>query len=593
MNYPVRRGWVDYLPWLVVPGVFLVYTFTRTPAVGLIDSGELAAGCYLLNILHPTGYPLYTLIGRLATVIPAGTVVNRLTVLSAIFSTAGVAFFILLGRRLRFDLALAGVVAGVLGLSLPVWSVSTDVEVYSLTFFLIVLLWWSVSRVDTTNGILFSVYLAGLVLTNHMSGMSAVLGAGVVLFISQKDRLVRCRDTRLQVPASALMPVLLFLFFLGLSPYIFLPLRARCEPLLVWGNPVNLERFWWHITGRQYQVWMFSSSWEAVLNNARRGGLLILGSLGYILAPFVIYGWWRMIKQQRVLTVGLTVSALLAFLYAVNYSIPDIEAYYIPVMVVLALFALAGLDGLISRLGKLRHISWLLVLGVFFFNYPAQNHRDDWIAYDQAMNTLNSCDSNGIVITDWWDCYAPIFYLQWVEGVRRDVCIIDKELLRRSWYFKYLNKAYPWLMARSQCEAEQFLAQLDRFEHSRPYDPQAIQAGYITLLRSFFLNNPERPAYVTFVREGDRDAQELLAGFTLVPMGIVMQVRVDSLVPGFDYQRLNVRVPRRRLDERSRFNLDRYRLFARRRIELLQRQGRIAEAQAVADWFGRTFLSAE
>ena len=59
------------LVWLVVPAVAGVYFFTLAPRVGLIDSGELAMGCHFLNILHPTGYPLYTVLGRLASLFPA------------------------------------------------------------------------------------------------------------------------------------------------------------------------------------------------------------------------------------------------------------------------------------------------------------------------------------------------------------------------------------------------------------------------------------------------------------------------------------------------------------------------------------------
>jgi hypothetical protein len=43
---------------MVVPAALGVYLCTMAPVVGLIDSGELAVGCRLLNILHPTGYPL-------------------------------------------------------------------------------------------------------------------------------------------------------------------------------------------------------------------------------------------------------------------------------------------------------------------------------------------------------------------------------------------------------------------------------------------------------------------------------------------------------------------------------------------------------
>ena len=71
----MSRHWV----WFVVPLVFAVYLVTLSPTVGLIDSGELAAGCHLLNILHATGYPLYTMLGRVASLVPLASRTIRVT----------------------------------------------------------------------------------------------------------------------------------------------------------------------------------------------------------------------------------------------------------------------------------------------------------------------------------------------------------------------------------------------------------------------------------------------------------------------------------------------------------------------------------
>ena len=39
-----------------------------------------------------------------------------------------------------------------------------------------------------------------------------------------------------------------------LAVYSYLPLAASRMPVISWGNPRSLEEIWWHITGRQYQV---------------------------------------------------------------------------------------------------------------------------------------------------------------------------------------------------------------------------------------------------------------------------------------------------------------------------------------------------
>ncbi|MEO0082687.1 MAG: DUF2723 domain-containing protein, partial [candidate division WOR-3 bacterium] len=253
--------WYSALVWLIPVVALAVYLFTLTPTVGLIDSGELAAGCHLLNILHPTGYPLYTVMGRLASLVPVASVVQRVAGLSALLGAAAVGLLLLLLFRLKVGRVAAGVTALVLAFSFPLWSVTVDVEVYALTVVLALLIWLAVQaatdsaspafltrtveRKAATSGdrnLLVVAYLCGLALTNHMSAMSVVLGAGFVLMFERSKSLLR------RLPWMAL------LFLLGLSPYLFLVLRARTNPLLAWGNPVNLERLIWHVTGKQYQV---------------------------------------------------------------------------------------------------------------------------------------------------------------------------------------------------------------------------------------------------------------------------------------------------------------------------------------------------
>src|SRR5207302_7043733 len=38
--------------------------------------------------------------------------------------------------------------------------------------------------------------------------------------------------------------------------YAYLPFAASRSPLINWGNPRSLQEIWWHITGRQYRVFL-------------------------------------------------------------------------------------------------------------------------------------------------------------------------------------------------------------------------------------------------------------------------------------------------------------------------------------------------
>ena len=54
-----------------------VYVATLTPTVAGGDAGEMITVAYLLGVAHPPGYPLYTLLAKLASLIPIGTVPSR------------------------------------------------------------------------------------------------------------------------------------------------------------------------------------------------------------------------------------------------------------------------------------------------------------------------------------------------------------------------------------------------------------------------------------------------------------------------------------------------------------------------------------
>ena len=94
----------------VLVGAVALFVYLRTVAPSLLEEGdgvELATVSYVLGISHPTGYPLFTLLGYLFThLVPVGSVVGRLNVLSAILTAAAAPAAYLLcppapGPRLR------------------------------------------------------------------------------------------------------------------------------------------------------------------------------------------------------------------------------------------------------------------------------------------------------------------------------------------------------------------------------------------------------------------------------------------------------------------------------------------------------------
>jgi len=99
MNFAPRLRYTAILiaGMLFIAGLAL-YIATLAPSVVTIfdDSLEFQLITYQLGIAHPTGYPLYTLLGKLFTFIPVGNVAYRVNLMSAVFGAATVALTYLL-----------------------------------------------------------------------------------------------------------------------------------------------------------------------------------------------------------------------------------------------------------------------------------------------------------------------------------------------------------------------------------------------------------------------------------------------------------------------------------------------------------------
>ncbi|MEJ2617764.1 MAG: DUF2723 domain-containing protein, partial [Ignavibacteriaceae bacterium] len=75
--------------------IFLIYLTTLAPSVVEIDSGELATVQSTLGIAHPTGYPLFTIIGHLFSLIPLGfSKIYQLNILAAFWCSLGAGIFV-------------------------------------------------------------------------------------------------------------------------------------------------------------------------------------------------------------------------------------------------------------------------------------------------------------------------------------------------------------------------------------------------------------------------------------------------------------------------------------------------------------------
>ncbi len=113
-------------------GAFALYAFTAGPyVVPYRDAGEMTIVLSTLGVAHPPGYPLYTLLGKIAMLLPVGSAFYRANLFSALCAAGALlVLFCVLRRLLSTPAALASTVA--LALSNLFWELASVSEMYTL-----------------------------------------------------------------------------------------------------------------------------------------------------------------------------------------------------------------------------------------------------------------------------------------------------------------------------------------------------------------------------------------------------------------------------------------------------------------------------
>jgi hypothetical protein len=124
--------------------------------------------------------------------------------------------------------------------------------------------------------------------------------------------------------------------------------------------------------------------------------------------------------------------------------------------------------------------------------------------------------------------------VQEVEGHRPDVTVVDGNLLRRSWYFDYLQRTRPKLLLGAREPVRLYLDDLRHWErdqalYKRPDLNRRLTARFRGVLAAFVrVGLGSGPVYATQDIRGQADAVAALTDrYTLVPRGLVLQLVRD------------------------------------------------------------------
>ena len=433
---------------LLAVALFAVYAAGACPTIYVGDSGELVAAVHVLGIPHPTGYPLYVMLGKLwALLVPAGSIAYRLSLFSAACAALACALLYGAARQLALPLPAALLSALLLAFSPSFWAEANVQRVYALNTLFVALatfaaLGWDARR--DPRWFVATLFVCGLGATNHTfmavyaAAFAAAAALRVVAYARRASVATALRDLGLvwersgnRSAASGLLRTLVaavLAFTLGLLPYLYLPLRSRADPPLDWGDPQTLGRFLAVVLRRDF--------WERAWYESPADLLVIARDY---LASFAAELTWLGAGLAAVGLIGDRRSAWPRLLFVLvmlgNFAVMAAHGsrsdlfiwhrYYVPSYAMAALLAGCGYRVVVGRLPRALRLAPLAIPAVLLVTGWRTADRSGYrIAEAFSRAVLQSLPPGATLIASDDNVLFVLIYLTMVEGLRPDVHLV-------------------------------------------------------------------------------------------------------------------------------------------------------------------------
>jgi hypothetical protein len=419
---------------------FGLYAAFAAPALGWLDSSEFVAAAATLGVPHSPGHPLQALLGYLATLVPIGDVAIRVNLLSAACMAAGNTLLFTSLRELsdwlhgggrRWSAVMAAALTCSFAISSAVWAQAGRAEVYALETALLAGLLLAMIRYLRTGSarpLIALGLIAGLALaTHHFITLTLLVPATIAVLWVRR-------------PPASTLALALATGALGLSVFVYLPLRAASDPLINWGNPDTIGRLVWTISGRAFTGSLVAQHASPMTTDLAQvtAAIVTAAPALVVVALFGIYLGLRLaIGRALVLTCAgalvLTIvgRAVLGF----DPETPDHYAYLIPALLALAALAAVGIAGLESTLPNhskpitLSAAAVVMALSLPFIDDAKVDQRSAYAADEIARLTVDEPPPRALAVTSYFQTAFRTLALHSVEAARPDLIIVDRSFL--------------------------------------------------------------------------------------------------------------------------------------------------------------------
>ena len=503
---------------------FTIYLLTLYPNVPGGDSGELITAAYRMTVAHPPGYPLYTLLAKLFTFIPHGSIAWRVNLLSAFCDSLAAAVLLLSVTRWSKNLFSGWIAGGLFAFSPLIWEYAVGAEVFALNNLICALLFYCAIRFSESLESKFAYFFAlflGLGLCHHYTFIFFALFFGIPIFrrVSFSKRKA------------------LLLIFLGYSPVLYLFLAGTQRSTFSWGHTADIPNLISHLLRSEYGSFRLGAISKGTDTHFIEGMYAYAISLfknSLYLGPFAaLYGiiqQFKNTKKDSLLAWSIIAyTGYLIFFHAFSNLDPAdpltlgvISRFWqMPSLIFFAWVGL-GTSSFFKEIKgqKIQKLTPLFMTGTLiaaqiYVHYTPCNQSKNSIVSDYGKAILTPLPLNALVMTEGDLNEHVLKYLQYCENLRTDVYVISQQLINAPWYNDAIAAEFPDIILPGRRHSEGIE---NGFVQEGLSDEQKKAKPYS--LRNFLeLNAPLHLLYnVGGIQPGDITSID--AHFATYPLGI-------------------------------------------------------------------------
>ena len=434
---------------VVFAASMLVYLRTVAPGLEFMDTGEFQTVTYVLGIAHPTGYPLYTIVGKLfGTLLPVYSWAFRMNLMSALCAAAAAAMLAMLALHYKVSAVVAFAAALCFAFALNTWKAANKADPYTLTVMIGAALWLMEVKWAETGERRWLWAIA--VLAGVGLGSAGVLAMELPAIITYA---LITQPRKFFAPSTMIVAGLLGIAGV-VSIYSFLPIRASFNPPLNYGNTDTWKGFQFVVLGGQVGGVTNYLTWPIFVVAIQRLPQ-VFGWYGEWLTPvgralgilLVLVGLVTLAIREWRWALCIALGVIVPIYPTLTIPINDTTHYVLISNWLLLFLAAVGAQVLIvDPIQKINYGSFRqslnLIVGAALLWLPVQLAQINWAAaymhddHDAEIavrKTFPLLKPNAVVIS-WWGPSSALWYGRYVEGLRPDVEILDdSDMSKHGW----------------------------------------------------------------------------------------------------------------------------------------------------------------